>query len=57
MNAVAMVMAARMIVLVAVTGGIALTYLAIERAEPSALIALGIYAVGVVGSSVWLAGR
>lgn len=57
LNAVMQVTAARMIVLVAVVGGIALTWLTLLEPNPYKLGALAIYAVFVVGSAVWLAGR
>lgn len=57
LNAVMLVTAARMIVLVAVLGGIGLTWLTLLEPNPYKLGALGIYAVAIVGSAVWLAGR
>jgi hypothetical protein len=51
------VLAQRLIVLVAVIGGIWLTFLALDHADAYRLGALAIYCLGVVGTSVWLAGR
>jgi hypothetical protein len=57
MNAIAVVVAARMICGLAVCGAIALTYVALQNPDPYRIAILAIYAVGVVGSVVWLAGR
>lgn len=57
LNAVMLVVAARMIVMIAVLGGIFLTWLALQNPDPYRLGALGIYTFGVLGSTVWLAGR
>jgi hypothetical protein len=57
LNAITAVLAQRLIVLVAVCGGIWLTFLALHEPDIFKLGALLIYAIGVVGSSIWLAGR
>jgi hypothetical protein len=57
MNAMALVLTARLIVLMAVIGAGILTYIALQNADQYKLIALAIYCGGVVGSTVWLAGR
>ena len=54
-NLLAMVLAARLIVLVAVAGGIALTWLALQQPDPMRLGALAIYCVAVVIPTVFLA--
>jgi hypothetical protein len=51
------ILAQRLIVLVAVSGGIWLTYLGLDQPDAYKLGALAIYALGIVGSSIWLAGR
>ena len=56
-NVAVVVVAVRMIVLVAVAGGIALTWLSLRVADPLHLVALGIYCVFVVVPAVWLASR
>lgn len=56
-NVLTQVLAVRLIVLVAVGGGIALTWLALGEPDPMRLGALGIYTVAVVIPCVWLAGR
>lgn len=56
-SAATAILAQRLIVLVSVSGGIWLTFLALDHADAYRLGALAIYSVGVVGSSVWLAGR
>ena len=57
LNVLMIVVAVRSIVLVAVGGGIALTWLALSNPDPLRLGALGIYAVGVAIPTVWLAAR
>jgi hypothetical protein len=54
-NVLVMVLAARMLVLVAIGGAIALTWYALESPDPYRLIALGIYSLLVVVPSVILA--
>lgn len=54
-NMLAMVLAARLIVLVAVAGGISLTWLALQSPDPMRLGALAIYCVAVVIPTVFLA--
>ena len=56
-NVISGVLAARMIVLVAVVGGVALTYLALGNSDPIRLVPLGIYCLLVVVPAVWLASR
>jgi hypothetical protein len=56
-NVAVAVLAARLVVLVAVIGGIALTWLALAIPDPMRLGALGIYCVAVVIPCIWLAGR
>lgn len=57
LNAMTAVLAQRLIVLVSVSGGIWLTFLALHEPDIFKLGALLIYAIGIVGSSIWLAGR
>ena len=52
----ALVLSARLIVLVAVGGGIALTWLCLQQPDPYRLGALGIYCVAMVLTG-WLASR
>ena len=55
-NGLALVLSARLIVLVAVAGAIGLTYLALGRSDQwNVLILLGTYLVGCVVPAVWLA--
>jgi len=57
-NALALVLSARLIVLVAVAGAIGLTYLALERPDQwNTLAGLGAYLLGFVVPAVWLASR
>ena len=56
-NAMALVLAARIAVLVAIGGGIALTWLALSNPDPYRLGALAIYSLSVVVPTIWLAGR
>jgi hypothetical protein len=51
------VLSLRLAVLVAISGGIWLTWVALAAADPFRLIALAIYGAGVVIPTVWLAGR
>lgn len=57
LNIASQVLAARLIVLIAVLGGIVLTFTALGNPDPYRIGTLLIYAVGVVLPSVWLAGR
>lgn len=57
LNAFALVVGARAIVLVAVFGGIGLTWLALQNPDPYKLGALAIYTLAVLCPVVWLAGR
>jgi hypothetical protein len=56
-NTITAVLAQRLIVLVAVIGGIWLSYLGLQQPDVYKLGVLLIYAIGVVGTSIWLAGR
>src|SRR6516165_7738102 len=57
-NGLALVLSARLVVLVAVGGAIALSWVALGRPDQwNTLIALAVYCVTVVGPCVWLAGR
>ena len=56
LNFAALVLSARLIVLVAVGGGIALTWLCLQEPDPYRLGALGIYCVALVLTG-WLASR
>lgn len=57
MNVAAQILAARLIVLIAVVGGIGLSWQALGDPNPSRAIVLAIYALLVVGPTVWLASR
>jgi hypothetical protein len=57
LNVAVAILAARLVVLVAVIGGIVLTWLALAVPDPVRLGALGIYCVAVVIPAVWLASR
>ena len=57
LNLAASILAAGMIVLVAVAGGIWLTKVALEQPDPMRLGALGIYSLLVVVPTVVLAAR
>jgi hypothetical protein len=57
LNALAMILAARLIVLVAVAGGIWLTVIALSVPDPFRLGALAIYCTAVVIPVIWLASR
>jgi hypothetical protein len=54
-NVLALVLAGRALVLVAIAGSIFLTWLALGNPDPYRLAALGIYCLMVVCPSVWLA--
>lgn len=57
LNVLMIVVAVRLIVLVAVAGGIGLTWLALQSPDPFRLGALMIYCSVVVVPTIWLAGR
>jgi hypothetical protein len=57
LNIMCKVLAARFIVLVAVTGGISLAWVALNGSDIFKLATLGIYTVFVIGPCVWLASR
>lgn len=56
-NAVAIILGLRLILLVGVAGAIVLTWLALQQPDPMRLIALAIYVIGVIPALTWLAGR
>ena len=56
-NVIVKVLAARLVVLVAVSGGIGLTWVALEQPDPYRLGALAIYALAVVCPTIYLASR
>ena len=56
-NALALILACRLIVLVSVGGGIALTWLALQQPDPWRLGSMVVYVLGVVVPSTWLASR
>jgi hypothetical protein len=56
-NLLIVVVAVRLILLVAVVGAIILAYIVIESPDPWRLGALGIYALVVVVPTVWLSSR
>lgn len=55
LNVLVQVLAVRMILLVAVVGGIFLTWLALQAPDPYRLGALAIYCAAVVVPTVWIA--
>lgn len=57
LNLLAVVLAVRLILLIAVVGAIYLTVVAIGAPDPYRLAALGIYCLVVVGPTVWLSSR
>jgi hypothetical protein len=57
LNVLAMVLAARMILAIAVLGAIGLAMVALKSESPIHLAALGLYTVTVILPLVWLAGR
>lgn len=57
LNVAVTVLSVRLVVLVAVAGGIGLTWLALQEPDPLRLGALAIYTVAVVIPCIWLAGR
>jgi hypothetical protein len=54
-NVLALVLAARLIVLIGVCGGIFLTYLALDHPDWFRISTLSVYCVGVIFPAVWLA--
>jgi hypothetical protein len=56
-NVLAVVLAVRLGLLVAIVGAIVLTYIAIEAPDPMRLGALAIYAAFVILPTTWLASR
>ena len=56
-SALALVLAARLILLVAIVGAFLLTYIVVAAPDPWRLAALGVYALAVVLPTVWLASR
>jgi hypothetical protein len=54
-NVLVLILSARLIMLISVMGGIALTWLVLQRADTFQLIALAVYCVGVVFPALWLA--
>lgn len=56
-NVLALVLSVRLILLVAITGAISLTVIAIRDPDPWRMAALGIYALTVVVPTVWLSSR
>ena len=57
LNVLIAVVAVRFIVLIAIGGGIALSVMALQNADPWRLGALAIYAVAIVLPTVWMASR
>ena len=57
LNVVTAVLAVRLILLVAVSGAVWLTWLALQQPDPYRLGALGVYAAVIVVPMVWLAAR
>lgn len=57
LSGLALVLAARFVLLVAVAGAIALTFLVVASPDPWRLAALGVYALTVVMPAMWLASR
>lgn len=57
LNVLSAVLASRLIVLIAVLGGIWLTATGLQTADPIRLVPLGIYSLFVVVPAVWLASR
>ena len=56
-NTLAIILAIRLILLVAIVGAIALSVIAINAPDPYRLAALGIYSVVIVVPMVWLSSR
>ena len=57
LNVISVVLAFRLILLVAVCGAIALAYLSLTQPDPYRLGALGIYSVVIVVPMIWLSSR
>lgn len=57
LNVAVQILAARLILLLATCGAFALSWLAIQSAQPLQLGAVGLYLAGVILPLVWLAGR
>lgn len=57
LNAVALVLAVRVITLAAVLGGVTIAYMTLDHPDPYRLGALAIYSLAVVLPCVWLASR
>jgi hypothetical protein len=57
LNILTAVLAVRLILLVAVSGAVWLTWLALQQPDPYRLGALGVYAAVIVVPMVWLAAR
>jgi hypothetical protein len=57
LNVIVALIAVRLILLVSVSGAVALAYLALAQPDPYRLGALGVYGVLVVLPMVWLASR
>jgi hypothetical protein len=56
-NVLALVLSARLIVLVAVAGAIGLSVVVLEHPDPYSLIALGVYHAGCLVPAIWLSSR
>ena len=57
LNLAVTILAVRLIVLVGVGGGIALTWLALDQPDPMRLGALALYGLLIMVPVIWLAGR
>jgi hypothetical protein len=57
LNVAALVLSARLILMIAVFGAIGLTWLALQTESPTRLAAVGLYTVTVILPLVWLSGR
>lgn len=57
LNVLCAVLAVRLILLVAVSGGVGLAWLSLQEPDPMRLGALAIYGVLVVVPLIWMAGR
>lgn len=57
LNVAALILSARLILMFAVFGAIALTWLALQKESPIHLAAIGLYAITTVCPLVWLASR
>jgi len=56
-NVLALVLAVRLVLLVAVIGAVILAFLGVQSPEPLRLYALAVYAALVVLPAIWLASR